>query len=75
MLLFIKASGFSTDWEDLLYMSLCRYNIIANSTYSWWGAYFNTYPDKEVCYPKKWFHKPEKDTRYLCPNTWHGIEN
>ena len=59
------------DWEQLLIMTLCDHNIIANSTFSWWGAYLNDYPGKIVCYPEKWF-QPEQNKCVddLCPHGW-----
>ncbi len=59
--------------EDLYLMSQCRHNIIANSSFSWWGAWLNNNPDKIVIAPKKWFNKGPKDTQDLIPEGWIKI--
>ena len=63
------------DWEQLILMSCCNHNIIANSTFSWWGAYLNNKTDKIVCYPELWFgEKSNIDIIDLCPSEWKKIK-
>ena len=77
MLLFERCCCVTTDWEQLLYMSLCDHNIIANSSFSWWAAYLNENTDKIVCYPKQWFGEVLNchDTSDLLPEDWIKIIN
>jgi hypothetical protein len=72
---FRRAPNDLKDWEQMLLMSCCRHNIIANSSFSWWGAYLNSTPNKIVCYPSNWFEEKLKhnDTKDLCPDNWVKI--
>jgi hypothetical protein len=53
-------------------MSLCRHHIIANSSFSWWGAWLNSRQDKIVIAPKNWFAH-EASTADLVPVDWLRI--
>ena len=73
-LIFERADNTLNDWEQMILMSLCSDNIIANSTFSWWGAYFNPNPTKTVCYPGAWFGpKAGHNTCDLFPEEWTAV--
>jgi len=59
------------DYVDLFLMSKCQNNIIANSSFSWWGAWLNDHPEKQVIAPRKWFGEGSPyDSRDLIPEGW-----
>ena len=62
-------------FTDLRAMSLCRNNIIANSTFGWWGAWLNKYTDKIIVGPNKWFGPANSHivTDDILPSTWIKI--
>lgn len=73
---FIRGEKQLEDWQQLILMSCCHHNIIANSTFSWWGAYFNNWDDKIVCYPSEWFGPSSNhNTKDLFPEEWICIRN
>ena len=61
------------DHEELILMSKCKHNIIANSSFSWWGAWLNQNHDKIVIAPKIWLNIPEKEYANVLPSSWIKI--
>lgn len=60
-------------WKDMALMSHCKHNIIANSSFSWWGAWLNQNDNKTVIGPKRWFQDKSIDTQDLIPKKWRII--
>ena len=69
---YVKVDDAIPDWKQMLLMSCCHSNIIANSTFSWWGAYLNENSEKSVYYPSVWFGSrlADHNTRALFPEEW-----
>jgi hypothetical protein len=59
--------------EDLRLISHCKHHIIANSSFSWWGAWLGSYPHKIVIAPRKWFNCQERNTQDLIPDSWQVL--
>jgi len=72
---FERATNCLDDWQQMLLMSCCNHNIIANSSFSWWGAYLNVNPTKIICYPSLWFGRAmsDVDVSDLFPDEWVKI--
>jgi len=63
-------------WEDMALMARCRHHIIANSSFSWWGAWLNPSSDKLIIAPREWFTPAELkklNTADLYPRGWNLV--
>ncbi len=72
--LFVEGNDEDNGYIDMYLMSLCQHNIIANSTFSWWGAWLNANPEKKVITPRKWFNTDELNNNDIIPESWIGME-
>jgi hypothetical protein len=67
---FIGHNSGKQSYRDIQLMSLCRHHIVANSSFSWWGAWLNPSLDKIVIAPRVWFKDPGTEDRDVIPDSW-----
>ncbi len=74
---YFEFCDYGNEYDQLSLMSSCEHNIIANSSFSWWGAWANKNPDKVVISPSKetWFgeNSQQNETTHLIPEEWIQI--
>jgi hypothetical protein len=59
-------------FRDMQLMSICKHNIITNSSFSWWAATLNKNPNKVIVFPRFWFNRVET-SKDRCPSDWIKI--
>lgn len=59
--------------DDLRLMAACRHHIIANSTFSWWGAWLDPRSDKVVVAPRQWFSDARLSNYDILPAAWIAV--
>ncbi len=64
-------STYETEIEDFIALSLCRFKIISNSTFSWWAAWLDARHDSEVLIPTPWIRGQDEDYQFLYEKNWH----
>jgi len=74
-IVFVDWNTGANSYKDLFLMSMCKHNIISNSTFSWWAAYLNSHQNKKIFAPGKWFNYENEYLKQLFLPDWTIIEN
>jgi hypothetical protein len=70
---YVDHNGGSRSIYDLLLMGLCDSNVVANSTFSWWGAWLNPRADRVVVAPSRWFTDDTRQAAIRLPRQWERL--
>ena len=70
---YIEHNTGKNSYIDMQLMAMCKHNILANSSFSWWGAWLNTNKNKVVVAPRNWFADKTIDTSDLIPSGWETM--
>lgn len=73
-IIFVDWNKGEDSYKDMQLMSLCKHNILANSSFSWWAAWLNNNKNKMVIAPSRWFNNKTDDIRDLILDDWFKIE-
>lgn len=68
---YVNCNSGKNSWKDMYLISLCKHNIISNSTFSWWGAWLNKHANKIVISPNRFLKSDTVTDVY--PESWIKI--
>jgi len=72
-LCFVENNNVKYAFEDIYLMSICKHNIIANSSFSWWGAWLNKNKNKKVFAPNQWIRNAGSSMLDIIPDNWNKL--